>query len=259
MRKIFTVALLDVMGFADKIESSQLIDIGKKYKKFVTDMKLLNQPLRPSPESKTLFPNHPKGKPWCWQTVISDSIILISEDDSLDSFMKLILYVWRFSQYCLCFDMPVRGAVTFGEMFVDRRENITIGKPLTKAHKLEKEQNWIGIVIDDTVVDSFPDFFSNLNDLWSMLLYKYNVPFKKEKTKNMHTINWRFNFKSKKGTKLLFSTDGPKDVMEKIENTLKYAKEIVKTKKVYISGDVPNELVTFLCGPQPSFEHGDDL
>jgi len=263
--KKHTVAFLDILGFKDKIERLDLSTFVAQYRHVLDQTEAFNRPLSTGDKSPRLFPSHPVGKPWCARHIFSDSIILISEDDSIESCLKLLVYAWRLIQVLLSFGLPVRGAITYGDLCVDLNRNLVMGLALTRAYDLERKQNWIGAVIDKTVFDAFPEFSifpSDPNHVFDALFPEYDVPFKESPTSCMRTINWRFNMIVEKGTKSLFQMAGDEAVRQKVANTLEYAKAIVATKRIYCRDEstFPVELrVLWVGSNEPPFIHGDDL
>jgi hypothetical protein len=161
--------------------------------------------------------------------------------------------------------MPLRGAVTFGEMYINLSNNIYLGKALTRAYDLERRQQWIGVAIDKSLPDAFSEMFkviSDKNNILSQIFLKYDVPFKDKTNDKLHTINWRWNLVVEDGTKSLFLQKEDKNVLEKINNTLQYAKYVISTKKVYVQDqkNLPIELRSMFIGSsEPPFKHGDDF
>lgn len=261
-----TVAFLDILGFRDKLFNTPLIELVNNYEKQILESQFMNRPFDPRGRTPSLFKDHPANLPWCTKHVFSDSIILVSHDKDIMSCMKLLVYAWRLTQHFIASGTPLRGGIAYGEMYQNPNLNVYIGKALANAYELENCQNWIGVALDASVVERFPkvfevigkDEYPVLNDL----LYTYDVPLKDGTTKQLKTLNWRWNMVVEKGTRSLFSdNDGPK-VVEKIGNTLRYVKEFVQRGRVYVKDQttLPVELRSFYIGTsEPPFEHGDDL
>lgn len=268
MKKIIkgnrTVAFLDILGFEQMVDSTPIGELSKKYEKLIDMLEHLIWPPYKTKDHPTLFPEHPNYSPWCMKNIYSDSIILISLDESLMSCLKLLIYSWRMTQVCLSAQMPVRGAITFGEIYINQNKNITLGKALTDAHKLEREQQWIGVSMDDNMKNSFPELFQEIRDILilSNIFLRYEVPFKDKPKKLLHTLNWRWNMVIEKGTRSLFSNSKDQSIKEKVTNTLDYAKSVVDSGQIYVKDQekLPIELRSFFVGDsEPPFKHGDDL
>jgi hypothetical protein len=259
-----TVAFLDILGFKQKISETPIEELTSKYEKLIDTTEALNRPTLPGPSLPTLFPDHKNNSPWCIKNIFSDSIILISHDNTQLSTMKLLVYAWRLTQVFIAYKMPLRGAITCGELYTNPQKSITLGKALTSAYELENKQQWIGVVIDNCMKESMPELFQHINNvpILSDIFFEYDVPFKDGSTKRYHTLNWRWNMIVKDGTRSLFSESQDGGATEKINNALAYAKSIIDSKRVYVQNQdqLPVELRSFWVGDQqPPFAHGDDL
>lgn len=260
-----TVAFFDVLGFKRKIAENPLDGLAAKYERVMIDTaEALNRPLLKKHGQTALFPNHPDAKPWCIKYVFSDTIILISDEEHEESCLELLVYAWRLTQLLIAADMPPRGGITFGEIYMNQAENVVLGRALTDAYELQQEQDWIGVGIHESVEGAFPRLFQSLRDPENILgevFMRYKIPLKEGSIRELHTLNWRYNMVVKEGTRSLFARAGDKDIMKKVNHTLDYAKTVVDGKRVYARGsEVPIELRTFYVGSSlPPFKHGDDL
>lgn len=86
----------------------------------------------------------------------SDSFILYQNKlNYIDTvFFDIIGITQNIFIYLLSKEIPVRGAISFGEFHVDTSKNhnqkIYFGKALVEAYKAEKQENWIGITIEES-------------------------------------------------------------------------------------------------------------
>jgi hypothetical protein len=167
-----TVAFLDILGFGQMIETRTISDLSQAYEKQIGDanrhifgngIHFLNF------AGPKLFPNHSPTDPLCALHVFSDSLILIANGSDEESCLKLLIYAWRISQTFLVAGFPLRGGVAFGEMYCNPQKSIILGKALTVAHALEKEQNWVGISIDNSVLDQFSGLKASFIDEQNIL------------------------------------------------------------------------------------------
>jgi hypothetical protein len=170
-------------------------------------------------------------------------------------------------------NLPLRGAVAFGELFVDRTNQIHIGPALMQAHILEASQAWAGAIIDTSVTDKhkpedvdnlgFPGMFDNLFPIGS-------VPFKQLDSegrkvgidrRSARTINWRANLVFDVGLAEAFlSYHGVSNVGE-LHPYIQEALVFAKTHRGYLEPQnaIPVECRTFWVGKtQPPFPNGDE-
>ncbi len=258
------VAFLDILGFKHLLSTESTSTVASKYTKvieLIDESNRLNLSTKHSPPS--LFDHPLDSKGWCIMQIFSDSIILVSHENTEESCLRLLVYVWRIMQGCLSAEMPFRGGISYDEMFVDESKGIFLGRALTKAYELEGSQDWIGVAINDELEEHFPVIFRhNRGSFLDSIFLKYPVPFKGGGRKEMRTVNWRFNFIVENGTRSLMPRSIDKAVITKVENTLNYAKSVRDSGKVcFLDPDlIPPELMRFYCSKkEPPIEHGDDL
>ncbi len=261
-----SVVFLDVLGFKNIIDHTPLHELASKYEYMITSSEKMNRPYLSNETTPRLFPDHQKNKPWCKRYIFSDSIILISLGDDPVSFLKLIVYARKLLQSLLAMRLPARGGIAFGELHENSGLNVVLGKALTRAYELERKQQWIGVAIEKELEQIFPEVFSLIikpdSGIAKDIFLRYPVPFKDGSTKLLHTLNWRFNLIVEKGTRSLFNKTDDKEVQTKIENTLEYARTIVKSGRIYVHDQdtLPIELRSFYVGSkEPPFPHGDEL
>ncbi|KQU22389.1 hypothetical protein ASG61_23070 [Bacillus sp. Leaf75] len=259
------VAFLDILGFKNMLLTTPLDELSAKYENLAEIANLMNRPLSSnSQETPSLFPNHLPNQRWCYKNIFSDSIILVSEDESEESVTKLLIYCWKLMQAAISLKMPFRGGIAYDDFYINEESNIFLGKALTDAYALETKQQWIGVSIDDGLINAFPnlsDAFKREGSLVSLLFPRYLVPYKNGEKVEHHVLNWRINFVSKEGTKALLGSSSNADAQQKIDNTLEFAKSVVQSEKVYLNDEaVPVELRAFYVGDTPPpFPHGDEF
>lgn len=252
----FTVGYLDLLGFKQKIDSQPISQLATQYETLVQKLgRLLNE-----------VEYNGQRFPLCKRFIFSDSIILIPEKEQTvenwrDCFC-LLAYAWKFTQIALSIDFPIRGAIAYGEMYINEKDQIFLGKALTKAYELEQQQDWIGVTIDPSVFVAYPEL-DKAHPLLNDILFEYLVPMKNDRSETHRTLNWRWNMVSQHGTRALFKESMDSSVQEKQNNTLAYAKKVIESGRIYPSVDqssIPELFRTFWVGNnEPPFEHGDDL
>jgi|GEM_PF-1648364 len=249
------VAFLDILGFKNMIENLSIDEIALKYE---TMIKLISSFETNFSKEKSVF----EYKPLCKRFIFSDSIILIANDDTTDSFIDFVGYARRILQFSIANQMPIRGAISYGDIYINEKINVFLGKALTDAYELEGKQEWIGIILNESIEERYSELFTNREKsiIFDEILYKYNVPFKDGSFNSYRVINWRVNYIVKNGTKsLLINKENNPDVEKKIQNTLLFAKHIRDRGRIY-SDKVPTLFKTFYIGDsEPPFKHGDEF
>lgn len=223
------VAYFDVLGFKAKIKSQDLQTIVDQYENLIN---FTNGQITFNEESKSY-----SFKEVCYRYIFSDSIFLVAYEDTEESFYALLSYAWRMMQFAIACGYPLRGAIVYGDIYVNVSKNIYVGEAIVDAVLLEGSQNWIGAVIDNSVFLRYKNIFTDekLGDVHSLILQEYNVPGKNGTFNKHFTINWRANLNSHNGIKVLFDNESKDEcVQAKIENTLEYCKYLRSINKVYM-------------------------
>lgn len=261
------VAFIDVLGFKQKIGEQSATELGNKYKnvlKYALEKYSVNADFSNEP---AFFPELSSDDEYCISYVFSDSIILASFDDSEDSCLKLLVFVYKLARSMIAQGFLVRGGVSYADMFIDLEDGVFVGSALTQAYELEMVQEWAGITIHDNVVKAFPNIFNGTREFagyLNCLFVKYPVPMKRGEVVELYTVNWRWNLVVQKGTASLLGSPKEWGAKTKIDNTLKYARYIRENPLAYpVNGAAcPIEIRTMYVAEGPPGEqmpgHGDE-
>jgi hypothetical protein len=162
----------------------------------------------------------------------SDTFVICSRDTTPESLNTIIIATFILSRNLFALGFPVRGAITKGEADYIPNTNHLIGKAIIEAARLEKRQNWFGVILSPEVLP----IGNNENTLCKsavQILTEYSVPFKDGENIPHLVINWRLNLVVKYGTKSLLPKPFDMQSKTKIDNTLKFAKYLRDTKQAY--------------------------
>ena len=267
-----TVAIFDVLGIKEGIESGRAADLAQRYRDRIRLIQLLGgqQPILDA-QVPSLFRGAKVGDPTLH--VFSDTIILISADDSLAACMKTLIASWRLLQSFMTGNLPLRGAVAFGDLFVDQTNQIHVGPALMQAHLVESSQAWAGAIIDASVTDrhkaedfdnlGFPGLFDNLFPISPVPFKQFDSGARKIGVDRRATriINWRANLVFDVGLANAFlEYHGASDIHE-LHPYIQEALAFAKTHRGYLEPEnaIPIECRTFWVGrTPPPFPNGDE-
>ncbi|GAB1595775.1 hypothetical protein [Lysobacter claricitrinus] len=263
------IAFLDILGFKNLLQTEDLSGLAERYEAAIAETEKLNAKKVSSSATFSFLPNHEPGQPWCYRRIFSDSIFLIALDDSAESCLKLLFYTRVLFVWMLVKKLPVRGAVAAGDLYHSPDTGTTLGAALTEAYLLEKNQEWAGVCIGDSVWTAYPELFAQVKDPTGPLQYcfiPYDIPWKKKADgspdgmESAHfAINWRFNTVVETGDMDLLTRARIDQVPSKFENTLRYL-ELVRASGARFWGDgsdKPAEWGTVWLGPsKPPFKDG---
>jgi hypothetical protein len=156
------VAFIDVMGFKELVYKGNTDNLESYFSKITMELDGINN------DKKDIE-----------SFLISDSIILIAPD-SIYHLRQLLTAIRRIQNALLGRKTLVRGAVSFGEIYYNKDENIVVGKGFIKAYLLESEAIFPRVIIDPSIIGKMggdkTNFLEQLNassnyDLGEGLIY----------------------------------------------------------------------------------------
>jgi hypothetical protein len=83
--------------------------------------------------------------------IFSDSVLIVSSDDSRGSLYNMILTATWLASYCLQRAVPIKGVVASGTMTFDSAKSIYCGRPLIDAYTLQDDMQVYGVALHHTV------------------------------------------------------------------------------------------------------------
>ena len=252
------IAFLDILGFKDLIENNEINVLDKLYDElqeslmhcfsFANAEHLMKEN---KDEDAGIEENNLNS------LIISDSIIIWTDDDSQRSFVNLIFTIRYLLYRSILSGFPLRGGLSCGELIVKSGSHAQspkinsystiLGKGLTRAYLIENVSEWSGCTIDEKCIDHFnskleseSEDTADLSFLEEMDFVKtYKVPFKSGEIKKCVTINWTHigvGALDSKKIRESFSKHNKKvtdwSVENKIRNTLKFFNSAKKNKNV---------------------------
>lgn len=154
--------MFDILGYKDLLEHNKLDDIVDIYYNCIKNREmpvfafgnLRTSDLNPSVQAERLM--------------FSDTFILYNRfyDDEKPveklqrTFAYLIycVYLLRFS-----FDsgIPLRGALSFGEYYIDKEDSCFLGSPILEAYNESNRQNWCGAVVCNSALNVIKEILKN--------------------------------------------------------------------------------------------------
>lgn len=171
------VAFLDIMGFKDMVfrnTHEKIYNILIEFKKRLDDIEntIGRTPKKPDEKSRSNSENdHPIG-----QVIFSDSIILVTNDDSFDSFVNLVSSIFWIFNFALPNNIPIKGAIAYGKTTADFNNSLHFGRPIIDAFELQNEFLMYGIVLHHSAEQFFAN--NNLIEKLDRLFFKWQAPFR---------------------------------------------------------------------------------
>lgn len=174
------IAVCDILGFSDRVREEEL-------KSIIEDYKFLRETVT---SCSFLFDGFPENTPDVGMAFFSDTILLYSGIDSDDTCRDLLKIV-----SCLLFQnlfykpTRLRAGIAYDEVYIDKINNIFLGRGIVEAAELEKAQEWSGGALAlsaEKRVNKYIDspFFVD----WPIV--RCYVPIKKEDCHSNIAVNW---------------------------------------------------------------------
>lgn len=134
------VVYIDIMGFKDLVTRNQHHKIYEMMKSITESMDVTQQ----------VFGKTSKNSNNLLMMTYSDSIIIYSEDGSIESQKNIIDGTANLLDFIIEDEIPFRGAIAFGNMTLDIENSIFFGQPLIDAYLLSEELAFYGIAVHAT-------------------------------------------------------------------------------------------------------------
>jgi hypothetical protein len=139
------VAFFDILGFKDRVMRESHEKIYKDLAGIQVNEKKLEKVLE-NQAVKNIFNNSE-----IYVVKFSDSVVLFSKNDTIDNFI-LFLISARFLFYSfLKRNFLVKGGMAYGEISLDKENQLYFGQPIIDAFLLEEEVNYIGVVAHNSI------------------------------------------------------------------------------------------------------------
>lgn len=159
------VACLDILGFKELLDTIGSENLAKLYsdglQKIETELaaEFENETIHSkiSLLDSTEIETHRQRSSWKAfkfidrPVVFSDSIIIFSLDDSRNSLIDISNYSNLIFQAFLFHELPIRGAISFGQCVIDHSSSLFVGDGIVKAVMIEQNLDIVGIAIDTEI------------------------------------------------------------------------------------------------------------
>jgi len=229
------VAFLDIMGFKDRVYREKHEEVGlmlESLRPTVSDIEQTSKAYL-SGTSKEIRKGFAKLMNSALIRIISfsDSIMLISNNDSDLSATMILYYVNNLLGESLIGGVPLKGAIAFGKQTANFDSSIHYGRPLVDAFELQNEIMLYGSVLHHSMEKRLIEL-NIINKFYiGEVLYKYPVPTKSGKIKHYLT-DWTNNEKILNSLELInkmyCSVSGSPRVY--VDNTLEFLDWLAKEK-----------------------------
>ncbi len=197
------IAMFDILGFRSLVISAD----PSKYTEILTNLRVMARGATP-------IEDYVDGM------FFSDTIVLFGKGTNtiLETAMVAVA-ASNLMGIAARWKIPIRGALSFGNMHIDTNMNYIVGAPMIKAFDLEKQQEWMGAVVDKEHEKLFES--SIKNGPASNCLVWYPAPMKFGPRDKWLCCGWTFRLKTRSILEDMF-----KDAMQDHETYRKYKNTI---------------------------------
>ena len=91
----------------------------------------------------------------------ADTFIFYSKSDQALDYSLMICVAQRFICECIYIKLPVRGAISFGELIFGHEKKILMGKAFLDSCKYGEDQNWLGLLLTPTATRKVYEYSLN--------------------------------------------------------------------------------------------------
>lgn len=166
------------LGYFDLLGTSELIRAGKATTVFLAYQDALKE--LGEWQGRHAEVNH------AW---FSDTFILFTEDDSIESFGAIERVCRWFVSSLLLRQIPVRGSMSCGKLYVDHSNSIYLGRALLEAYEWGECQDWIGFLLCPSSITKLTDLKLPVSE--RLHYVQCEIPLKnKEASPGMRACSW---------------------------------------------------------------------
>lgn len=88
----------------------------------------------------------------------ADTFIFYSKSDQPQDYSSMICVAQRFIRECISIKLPVRGAISFGELIFGHEKKIMMGNAFLESYKYGEDQNWLGLLLTPSATIKVSDY-----------------------------------------------------------------------------------------------------
>lgn len=77
----------------------------------------------------------------------ADTFIFYSKSGQIQDYPSILSVAQRFIRKCISIKLPVRGAISFGELIFGHEKKILMGMAFLESYEYSEDQNWLGLLL----------------------------------------------------------------------------------------------------------------
>jgi hypothetical protein len=180
------VTFLDIMGFKDRLLKQNHQEVLSTLLKFSQTIKVVKQTAEIPQgfwKSQAAEVDYAGADSFVFPVMFSDSILLVSSNDSVECAHKTILYALTVFRQAMVNQIPMKGVIAHGEFTADIQRSLYFGKPIVDAFELQNELYVYGVVLHHTmekyIMENCEADFFDINNIknWSVPTKSGNITY----------------------------------------------------------------------------------
>lgn len=145
------VAFIDILGFKDKVMRNSHENIFKELSNISTAKMKLEETVN------EINSGHFENSD-IYIVTFSDSIVLFSKDSTFPSFEFFLIATRFMFGNTIKNKIAIKGGIAYGEISVNKTEQVYFGQPIIDAYSIEEDVNYMGVVCHNSI-----DYYINEN------------------------------------------------------------------------------------------------
>ena len=129
------VVYFDLLGFRDFVKDGHIVNTFFHWEKCLST-----------------FHNNLHNYPKLEYAHFSDTFLIYAPDDSISSYGQIDSCSRWFFQHAILQQIPLRGALGWGEFYADKPNGVFLGKALVIAYEFGEQFNWIGYMLSPSAL-----------------------------------------------------------------------------------------------------------
>ncbi|MGD0546782.1 MAG: hypothetical protein ABR991_03010, partial [Terracidiphilus sp.] len=121
----------------------------------------------------------------------ADTFIFYSKSDQALDYSLIICVAQRFIRECIYIKLPVRGAISFGELIFGHEKKILMGNAFLESYEYSEDQNWLGLLLTPTATKKVSEY-PRINPLNHYFCIDRDIPLKHLSTYNQYVFAYTF-------------------------------------------------------------------
>lgn len=167
------VAFIDILGFKNLVDTKTHHMVFNKLSSLVDSFKKIKR-------------DAPTLRIW----MFSDSILIMSVDDSEASADNILFYTSLIITRALDVELLAKGGIAFGQFTADFDKSIFFGKPLIDSYLLQEDMKMSSVILHHTMENKLKKMkYKYVNLMENNRCFEYMTPMKYGTVKHTH-LNW---------------------------------------------------------------------